>query len=409
HGNRASREKRVTEKIQHGRRARSLFWLLVAVAAVLVVFMALCPQPVWVEAVAAQRQPLEVTIVEEGQTRVQDRYVVSAPVNGYLRRIELQVGDRVEQGQLLTRLEPLRSEVLDARSRAEADARVAAANAALAAAQQQVAAAEADQVLAGSELQRVKRLAEQQLVSEEVLQQAEATAQRTSAILRSARFGVDVARHELQAAKMRLTISAASGAQGTTELVDISSPVAGAVLQRLRQSEGVVTSGQALLEAGVPEALEVVVEVKSFDAVRIQPGVAVRLTGWGGEPIEAQVRTVEPVGYTDVSALGVEEQRVRVVLDLMSPREQWALLGDGYRVDAHFILWRGDNVLVIPASSVFRENGQHAVFVIDGERVVQQDVVIGQSDGFLVEVVQGLNEGDQIVRHPDNQIGRAHV
>lgn len=394
----------MTEKIQHGRRARSLFWLLVAVAAVLVLFMALRPQPVWVEAVAAQRQPLEVTIVEEGQTRVQDRYVVSAPVNGYLRRIELQVGDRVEQGQLLTRLEPLRSEVLDARSRAEADARVAAANAALAAAQQQVAAAEADQVLAGSELQRVKRLAEQQLVSEEVLQQAEATAQRTNAILRSARFGVDVSRHELQAAKMRLTISAASGAQGTTELVDISSPVSGAVLQRLRQSEGVVTSGQALLEIGDPEALEVVVEVQSFDAVRIQPGVAVRLTGWGGEPIEAQVRTVEPVGYTDVSALGVEEQRVRVVLDLMSPREQWALLGDGYRVDAHFILWRGDNVLVIPASSVFRENGQHAVFVIDGERVVQQDVVIGQSDGFLVEVVQGLNEGDQIVRHPDNRL-----
>ena len=394
----------MTEKTQHGRRARSLFWLLVAVAAVLVVFMALRPQPVWVEAVTAQRQPLEVTIVEEGQTRVQDRYVVSAPVNGYLRRIELQVGDRVEQNQLLTRLEPLRSEVLDARSRAEADARVAAANAALAAAQQQVAAAEADQVLAGSELQRVKRLAEQQLVSEEVLQQAEATAQRTSAILRSARFGVDVARHELQAAKMRLTISAASGAQGTTELVDISSPVSGAVLQRLRQSEGVVTSGQALLEIGDPEALEVVVEVQSFDAVRIQPGVAVRLTGWGGEPIDAQVRTVEPVGYTDVSALGVEEQRVRVVLDLMSPREQWALLGDGYRVDAHFILWRGDNVLVIPASSVFRENGQHAVFVVDGERVVQQDVEIGQSDGFLVEVVQGLNEGDQIVRHPDNRL-----
>ena len=394
----------MTEKTQHGRRARSLFWLLVAVAAVLVVFMALRPQPVWVEAVTAQRQALEVTIVEEGQTRVQDRYVVSAPVNGYLRRIELQVGDRVEQGQLLTRLEPLRSEVLDARSRAEADARVAAANAALAAAQQQVAAAEADQVLAQSELQRVKRLAEQQLVSEEVLQQAEATAQRTSAILRSARFGVDVARHELQAAKMRLTISAASGAQGVTELVDISSPVSGAVLQRLRQSEGVVTSGQALLEIGDPEALEVVVEVQSFDAVRIQPGVAVRLTGWGGEAIDAQVRTVEPVGYTDVSALGVEEQRVRVVLDLMSPREQWALLGDGYRVDAHFILWRGDSVLVIPASSVFRQNGQHAVFVIDGERVVQKDVVIGQSDGFLVEVVQGLNEGDQIVRHPDNRL-----
>lgn len=394
----------MTDKTHQGRRARGLFWGLVAVAAMLVIFMAFRPQPVWVESVQAERQPLEVTIVEEGQTRVQDRFVISAPVNGYLRRIELQVGDRVEQGALLTRLEPLRSEVLDARSRAEADARVAAANAALAAARQQVAAAEADQLLAEGEFKRLQSLAAQQLVSEEVLQQADATAQRTAAILRSARFGVDVAHHELQAAKMRLTVSAASTVAGSGELVDIRSPVSGAVLQRLRQSEGVVSAGQALLEIGDPAALEVVVDVQSFDAVRIQPGMSVRLSGWGGAPIEAQVRTVEPVGFTDVSALGVEEQRVRVVLDLTSAREQWALLGDGYRVDAHFILWRGENVLVVPASAVFREGEQAFVFVIEGERVARVAVRTGQSDGFLVQVLDGLEEGTQLVRHPDNRL-----
>ena len=388
-------------QLWHG---RLLFWSLIAAAALVVIFMAIRPQPVWVESVAASRQNLEVTIVEEGQTRVQDRYVISAPVAGYLRRIELQVGDAVEQGQLLTRLEPLRSEVLDARSRAEAQARVAAAQASLQAAQQQVTASEADEKLARQELSRLQTLAPQQLVSQDQVQQAEATVQRTAAVLRSAHFGVDVAKHELEAARMRLTVSAASSGKSASELVDIRSPVTGAVLQRLRQSEGVVSPGQSLLEIGDPKALEVVVEVQSFDAVRIRSGTEVRLTGWGGVPIQAQVRTVEPVGFTEVSALGVDEQRVRVVLDLVSPREQWAPLGDGYRVDAHFILWRGNQVLTIPESSVFRRDSKQYVFVVDGEQAVERGVEVGESDGFNIEVRDGLEPGEKVVRHPDNRL-----
>lgn len=385
-------------------RGRALFWGLIGVAAIVVVAMALRPQPVWVDAATATRQPLEVTIVEEGRTRVQDRYVVSAPVAGYLRRIELDVGERVEQGQLLTRLEPLRSEALDPRSRAEAQARVAAAQASLAAAEQQVAAAEADDRLASQELIRIRQLAEKQLVSVEVLQQTEAAAARAAAALRSSRFGVDVARHELQAARMRVSVSAASGQGNNSDLVDILAPVSGAVLQRLRQSEGVVSPGQALLELGDPAALEVVVDVQSFDAVQIQPGTEVRLTGWGGEPLMALVRTVEPVGFTRVSALGVEEQRVRVVLGMTSPREQWALLGDGYRVDAHFILWRSDDVLVVPESALFRRGGDSFVFVIDGDVAAQRAVSSGRSDGFRVSILDGLSEGEQVVRHPDNSL-----
>lgn len=385
-------------------RGRALFWGLIGVAAIVVIGMAFRPQPVWVDAATATRQPLEVTIVEEGRTRVQDRYVVSAPVAGYLRRIELEVGERVKQGQLLTRLEPLRSEALDPRSLAEAQARVAAAQASLAAAEQQVAAAEADDKLASQELVRIRQLAEKQLVSVEVLQQTEAAATRAAAALRSSRFGVDVARHELQAARMRVSVSASSGADSGSDLVSILAPVSGAVLQRLRQSEGVVSPGQALLELGDPAALEVVVDVQSFDAVQIQPGTEVRLTGWGGEPLMALVRTVEPVGFTQVSALGVEEQRVRVVLGMTSPREQWALLGDGYRVDAHFILWRSDDVLVVPESAIFRRGGDSFVFVIDSDVAVQRAVSTGRGDGFRIGIVDGLTEGEQVVRHPDNSL-----
>ena len=383
---------------------RGVFWGAMALVAILAVLTTVREQPVWVDVATVSRQPLEVTIVEEGRTRVQDRFVVSAPVAGYVRRIELQVGERVTQGQLLTRLEPLRSEVLDARSRAEAEAMVAAAQASLAAAEQQVAAVQADQQLAASELKRIAQLAEKQLVSQEVLQQTQAAAARTDAALRSARFGVDVARHQLQAARMRVSVSAASGGAASTDLVDITAPVSGAVLQRLRQSEGVVMPGQSLLELGDPAALEVEVDVQSFDAVRIQPGTEVRLTGWGGDPLMAIVRTVEPVGFTKVSALGVEEQRVHVVLDITAPAEQWALLGDGYRVDAHFILWRGDDVLVVPESALFRRANQYYVFVVEGDIARERVVETGNSDGFRVAVRSGLEEGEQVVRHPDNSL-----
>jgi HlyD family secretion protein len=383
---------------------RGVFWGAMALLAIFAVLTTLREQPVWVDVATVSRQPLEVTIVEEGRTRVQDRFVVSAPVAGYVRRIELEVGERVAQGQLLTRLEPLRSEVLDARSRAEAEAMVAAAQASLAAAEQQVAAVQADQQLAASELKRIAQLAEKQLVSQDVLQQTQAAAARTDAALRSARFGVDVARHQLQAARMRVSVSAASSGAASTDLVDIVAPVSGAVLQRLRQSEGVVAPGQSLLELGDPTALEVEVDVQSFDAVRIQPGIEVRLTGWGGDPLLAIVRTVEPVGFTKVSALGVEEQRVHVVLDITAPAEQWALFGDGYRVDAHFILWRGEDVLVVPESALFRRGDQHYVFVVDGDIARERVVETGNSDGFRIAVRSGLEEGEQVVRHPDNSL-----
>lgn len=383
-------------------RGRLIFWGLVAVAALLVVAMAVRQQPVWVDVSTASRGPLEVVIVEEGRTRVQDRYTVSTPVAGYMRRLPLKVGDRVSQGDRLATLEPLRSDVLDARSRAEARARVAAAQAALEAARQRVLAAEADDELARAELARHETLAVRDLVSREMLEQVRAQARRAEAALRSARFAVDVAQHESEAARTRLSFAGA--ADGGAELVAVSAPVSGAVLQVMRESEGAIAAGQPLLEIGDTAALEVVVEVQSFDAVRLRPGMETRLTRWGGEPLPGRVRHIEPVGFTEISALGVEEQRVRVVVDILAPHEAWQNLGDGYRVDAHFILWRAADILRVPRAAVFAHEGGEAVFVIEGDRAVLRPVRTGHGDGFMSEVLEGLDAGEVVVRHPGNEL-----
>lgn len=383
---------------------RILFWSVIAAFAGVMLFLALRSQPVWVEPATVERGSLEEVITEEGETRVQDRYVVSAPVSGYLRRVELKVGDRVEAQQLLTELEPLRSAVLDARSRAEARARIAAAQSALESARQQVNVAAANDELARSELERVEKLAAKDLVSSEKLQQARAEVQRSGAALRSARFNAEVARYEMEAARTRLDFSADSGDEDRFDLVTLRAPVSGAVLQVLRESEGVVNAGQAIIEIGNPRALEVVVDVLSFDAVKLSPGTPVRIHGWGGPTLDAVVRLVEPVGFTRVSALGVEEQRVRVIADIRSPREHWRELGDGYRVDASFILWQGEDLLRIPLSAVFERQGRDHVFVIDDGVARLRPVGTGHSDGFMVEVTRGLEAGERVVRHTGNQI-----
>ena len=384
---------------------RWLFWSILAAVALLVAYMALKPRAVWVEAATVSRGPLETTVREEGETRVKDRYSISAPVAGYLRRIDLHIGDPVAAGQTLTQLEPLRAVVLDARSRAESEARIAAAQSAVQAALEQEAAARASADQAQADYARLQKLGHTDFVSREQLQRAAAEAERAAAALRSAHFNAEVARHEEAAARTRLHYSAATSSSGDhQELVPVQSPVAGSVLKLFQQSEGVVQAGQPLLEVGDPHALEVTADVLSYDAVKLQPGTQARLEGWGGPVLSGAVRTVEPVGFTKVSALGVDEQRVKVVIDIRSPRAQWQSLGDGYRVDAVFVLWSGNDVVQLPLSAVFPVAGGKAVFLIRDGRARQQAVVTGHDDGFMVEVVKGLQVGDQVVRHPDGQV-----
>lgn len=359
------------------------------------------PRPVPAGVGVVSRGPLTVTVEEEGRTRGKDRYVVSAPVAGFVERIGLEVGDAATHGQPLVTLRPVPPAVLDSRSRAEAEARVAAAEAALAGAGP-AAAADAD--LAGRELARVRTLAETRNASPEELDRARSRAESADALLHSARFARDVARHELEAARTALDYAAAE--PGTTaEPIELTAPVAGRVLKRFRESEGVVAAGDPLVELGDPRALEVEVDVLSSDAVRISPGTPVEFLRWGGDaPLRGVVRVVEPAGFTKISALGVEEQRAVVIADLTSPPASWTRLGDGYRVEASFILWHGDEVLKAPSSALFRHGDGWALFRVEGGRARLAPVGTGRRTGLEVQLLEGVAAGDEVVIHPGDDV-----
>ncbi len=377
----------------------------VLAAVVLAIGYGFRPQPVLVETAAARRGPLRVTIDEEGKTRVTDRYVVSAPVAGYARRVTLDVGDAVQQGQVLLWLESLRPAVLDPRARAEAEARVAAAEAALRAAREKVRAALADDAYWEGQAARVARLYKSGDISRENYDRTVAEARRASSVRQSAQHEAEAAEAGLASARAALEYSPASRSDPQAELVPVRAPVAGRVLKVLHESEGVVTSGQALLEIANARALEVQVEVLSADAVRITPGMRVLFERWGGPaPLEGRVRRIEPVAFTKVSALGVEEQRVLVIVDFTSPQDQWKRLGDQYRVEASFILWEGSQVLQIPASALFRFQEGWAVFVVEGRVARRRAVTVGRRNGLSAEILSGLSEGDVVITHPDTSV-----
>lgn len=384
---------------------RTVVISLVCIALLALLAWGFWPAPVLVESAVAVRAPLRVTVEEEGQTRVKDRFVISAPVAGYLRRITLDVGDSVTQGQALAQMEPLRPEVLDPRSRARAEAQVAAAQAEVKRAEQMENAARAEANFARSDYSRKQQLQEKSLVSRDALEQAATHSREAAAELRSAGFAVEVARHELEAAETALQFSIGNNGETGTESVAIKSPIDSRVLQIHHESEGVLTTGEPLLEIGDPTALEVAVDVLSADAVRIKPGTRVQLVRWGGPQIlEAVVRTVEPTGFTHISSLGVEEQRVWVIADLVSPRTEWEQLGDGYRVEAQFILWESDDVLQIPASALFRRDGDRSAYVIEDGKARLVRVTTGQSNGLFTEIREGIESGTAVILHPDDRI-----
>jgi HlyD family secretion protein len=382
---------------------RRIFLAAIAVLIAVGLFFGFRPQPVAVDVGTASRGPLRVTVEQEGKTRVVDRYVISAPVAAYAQRIEFDVGDTVQKGEALVRLEPLRAEVLDPRQRAAAEARVAAAKAAVSATQQNAQAAKAEADFARKELQRVRKLRAEGHVTQDAEDRAAAEAERTAAQLRSAQFAVDTARYDMEAARTALRYAAEPAA--SKEPVIVRSPVAGAVLKIPRKSEGVVAAGQALMEVGDPRALEVEVDVLSADAVRIHPGTKVEFERWGGDgALEGKVRTVEPVGFTKVSALGVEEQRVWVIVNFTSPAAKWRRLGDGYRVDANLILWQGDDVLQVPASALFRDGEKWALFVVQDGKAMRRDIQVGQRNGLSAQILSGITKGDRVIVHPDDQV-----
>ena len=383
-------------------------WLgtgLLLAAVVLLIAYGYRPRPALVEIAEVTRGQLRVTVEEEGKTRVTDRFVVSAPVAGFARRVALDVGDPVTSGQVLLRLEPLRSRVLDPRSRAEAEARVAAAEAALDGARERVSAAAADAGYWEGELARVHKLHASGDVPKDRYDRALAESRRAEALRRSAEHAVEVAASELEAARAVLAHSAASQTNHPAETVIIRAPVGGRVLKVVHESEGVVGPGDPLVEIANARSLEVEVELLSADAVRIAPGIRVLFERWGGDvPLEGRVRRVEPVAFTKISALGVEEQRVLVIADITSPRQLWERLGDGYRLEASFILWEGRDILQAPSSALFRYQQGWAVFKVEDGLARHRLVEVGHRNGLIAELLSGLAEGDRLIAHPDDSI-----
>ncbi len=380
--------------------------VITAISALIVVLLiwGFWPQAVYVEAIAAKRAPLTITIEEEGRTRVVDRYIISAPVDGVACRQQLDVGDEVKQGQVLLGITPLESQVLDPRSRAQTRAQVAAADSALHAAEQQAEAAEASAKLAVIEHNRLKPLVEKGVISTDAYDKAATQVQTTAAAQRSADFQIEVARYELQAAKTVLEYTAASRGE-PAERLPVVSPIDGSVLKVTRECEGPVRTGDLLIEVGDPKVLEIEVDVLSADAVKIKPGMKVLFDRWGGEqPLEGIVRIIEPVGFTKISALGVEEQRVLIISDFTSPAEQWQRVGDGYRVEARFILWHEDDVLQVPASSLFRYQQGWAVFVVENNHAKRRVVKVGRRNGLTAQILEGVKEGEAVVNHPSDSV-----
>jgi len=362
------------------------------------------PQPIVVEAIAVKRGPITITIEEEGRSRVIDRYIISAPVDGVACRLHLKVGDDVEQGQVLLSITPLASKVLDQRSRAQAQAKVFAAESTLHSAEEQARAADAASKLADNELKRLRPLVDKGLVARETFDKAATEAKTSIANKRSADFNVDVAKYELQAAQTILEYAADSDDE-PAERVPVLSPITGKILKVQRQCKGPVRTGESLLEVGDPSALEVEVDVLSSDAVKIKQGMKVQFDRWGGEQsLEGIVRIIEPVGFTKTSALGVEEQRVLIISDFTSPQSLWQRIGDGYRIEAKFILWQQDDVLQVPASSLFRYQDGWAIFVIKDGRAERRNVDVGQRNGLIAQILSGVAEGEMIINHPADDV-----
>ncbi|MGE5189136.1 MAG: efflux RND transporter periplasmic adaptor subunit [Gemmatimonadota bacterium] len=362
-------------------------------------------RPVVVEAGRVTRGPLRVTVAEEGRTRVTDRFVVSSPVAGIARRIDLEVGDPVRRGGALVVIEPLQASALDPRSRAEAEARVSGARAGLSAARENAREAAAHDGYAQTRLGRTRGLFEAGIATRDALDQAETEARRSQAARRAAEFAVEIAGHDLEAARTALRYSAVEGAAFPSGAFPIRSPVAGRVLGIPHKSAGVVAPGQPLIEIGDPAAIEVEAEVLSVDAVRLRPGMRVLFERWGGDrPLEGTVRVVEPAGFTKVSALGVEEQRVHVIADIATAAEGRERLGDGYRVEARFIVWEARDVLQVPAGALFRHGDGWAAFAIREGKARLRPVRIGHRGELAVEILSGLSEGETIVVHAGDSV-----
>ena len=376
-------------------------WIVLAVVAALAA-VALWPSTLPVETTVIGRGPLVVTVNEEGKTRVRDRFVVAAPVAGRVLRIELEPGDSVHAGDVVARLRPEAPPLLDARSRAQAQATLESARAVVGRTRADEQRAKAALAQAERELTRMRTLVAESLATAQQLDAREADVRTAQEQVTAASFAARAAEADVAGAQARLS-PAASVPGG--RIIPVTSPVEGVVLKRVRESETVVPAGDPLLEIGDPRQLEIVVDLLSVDAVRVSRGARALVDQWGGDrTLDARVRLVEPSGFTKISALGVEEQRVNVILEFTDPAGAWKALGDGYRVEARIVTWEAADVLKVPTGALARLGQQWAVLTVQGGRAHQTPVTLGHQNGQEAEITSGIEAGATVIMHPGDTI-----
>ena len=392
--------------------ARKFVLFLAGAAIVAAIGYGFVPEPKEVDLAIVEKGDIQVTVDQDGKTRILERYVVSAPLAGRLLRIDLDPGDEVTAGEtLLATIEPRDPELLDARAIAQAEARVNAAEVAVDKMEPILEESQALRDFAETDLKRVRDAREQspQAISESEVESKELTFRTRMALLRAAKHNEEIARFELEQARAALIRSrpqeSAEPSPGGGWNFLIRSPINGRVLRMLQESSAVVNAGTPLLELGDPRDLEVEIDVLSRDAVKIPVGAKVLLEHWGGDRVlQGSVRLVEPSAFTKISTLGVEEQRVNVIVDLLDPPENRPALGDGFRVEARIVVQQASDVLQVPTSALFRLGDDWAVFAAEDGTARQRIVQLGLVNGLAAEVIEGLAAGDTVIMHPGDDV-----
>lgn len=397
-------------KAQSGKKRKVQWrrWLpwSVGLALVLLVIIGFIPEPLAVEVAEAKYAPLTVSILEEGKTRIRNRYQVSPPVAGRLQRVSLRAGDPVVQGEtVLAVLKPELTGLLDSRSRGQFEARLRAAIALQELRRAELERSQEMLALTEKEYARIESLFRNQAVPVQEWDNTQSRVQVRKREVRAAEFALKVAGFEVEQARAALLQGEKETSDGESVLIPVISPVSGYVLQVFEESERSVTPMNPIMEVGDPQDLEAEIELLSMDAVAVQPGAKVSIEHWGGEQVlEGRVSLVEKGGYTKISALGVEEQRVRVRVDFMEPFPEGKPLGDRYRVEARIVIWHEDQVLQVPVGALFRRGNDWMVYTIANQRATARKVEVGRQNGFFAQILGGLSEGDVVILYPSDQV-----
>lgn len=380
---------------------RRLIPYTVGAALLALIISGLLPKPIEVEVAQVTTGPLTVSVLEEGKTRIRHRYIISAPVVGILNRVELRAGASIEAGKtVLATLKPEPSSFLNPRAQAEAEAKLKAIEAIRMQRETQVERAKIALDLAEKELVRARQLKQSGAIATKEWDTTESQVNILTRELHMAEFGLRTAEFEFTQAQAALMQVQNPGTE-TAEPLKILSPVDGFVLNVFEESSRVVSPGMPVMEVGDPRDLEAEIELLSSDAAGVAPGAEVSIEQWGGDkPLRGRVTVVEPGGYTKISSLGVEEQRVKVRVDFLDPLPAGFTIGDRYRVEARIVTWHSDNVLQVPTGALFRRGGDWMTFVVDGGKTRLTKVEIAHLNGVAGEVRGGLSEGQTVVIHP---------